>query len=117
MPNAKWMSYPLKIGVGAATIALGFAVLVYSMPIVSNAAASNSPVYTEAAVPKIPSYAMAMVPIEIGGVGALVIGIAFVAAGTGEALRAPQTEDYKTTQISKASSSSTRSENRDVGAA
>jgi hypothetical protein len=81
-----------KIGSGAALIVIGVAMLVYAMPIVSNAAASNGPVFTEAAVPKVPSGAMSLVPIEIGALGPLVAGIALVAAGSGERLQGPQTD-------------------------
>jgi hypothetical protein len=85
------------------------------MPIVSNAAASKGPVFTEAAVPKIPASALSLVPIEIGGVAALVVGIALVAAGTGEALHVPPVEGIGGTKLSRTSRSN-RAENKDIGA-
>ncbi len=70
------------IAIGAALIVIGLAVLVYTMPIVSDAAASKTPVYSESGVPKLPNNAMSMVPIEIAGVAPLIAGIALMAASS-----------------------------------
>jgi hypothetical protein len=87
-----------KIGIGAAITFVGLAGLFYIMPIVSNAAASNSPVFKEENVPELPDAMKMYVPLEFGAVGALIIGIAIMSIGLGETLSLPaeQSDNTKT---------------------
>ncbi len=77
------MAISSKIGIGAAIVIVGLAGLVYSLPIVSNAAANKTgPVFQESDVPKYPEAYMQYVGIEIisafvltGGIGVLAVGL------------------------------------------
>lgn len=81
-----------KIGVGAAITILGLAGLFYTMPMVSNAAASKGTVFTETDVPKFPDSVKMYIPVEIGAAGAVIVGISFMAVGLGEAFPSPPEE-------------------------
>ena len=81
-----------KISIGAAITILGLVGLFYTMPMVSNAAASKGPVFTEADVPKLPDNMKAYIPVEIGAAGAIIVGISLMAVGLGESLPSPPDE-------------------------
>jgi hypothetical protein len=86
------MPFSFKIIIGAAITILGVVGLFYMMPMVSNAAASKGPVFTEADVPKFPDNMKVYIPIEIGAAGAVIVGISFMAVGLGETLSPPSEE-------------------------
>jgi hypothetical protein len=85
------MPTSFKIGIGAAITFFGLIVLAYTLPIISNAAASKGPVFNEADVPKYPDGARTYILIAIGGVGLLIGGISFMAVGLNESISMPVT--------------------------
>jgi hypothetical protein len=85
------MPTSFKIAIGAAITFFGLIVLAYTLPIISNAAASNGPVFSELNVPKYPDDARIYIPIAIGGAGLLAVGISFMAVGLNERMSMPET--------------------------
>jgi hypothetical protein len=75
------MTSASKIGIGAIITFLGLAGVVYSMPIVTHAAASKGPVFKETDVPKYPDGMWSYIPLEFGSIGALIAGISITAFG------------------------------------
>jgi hypothetical protein len=70
-----------KIGIGAIIVFLGLAALFYAMPIVARMVSTNGPVFKETDVPNHPPGVMMYIPIEIAGVGALIVGTSFMGYG------------------------------------
>jgi hypothetical protein len=75
------MAISSKLAIGAVLVAIGLAGLVYSLPVVSNAAASKATVYQESDVPKFQNAYTMYIPIVIASVGVLTGGIALMAIG------------------------------------
>jgi hypothetical protein len=83
------MTISLKIGIGAAITFSGLLILGYVLPIISAASASNGPVFSESDVPKYPDAAKGYIPMAIGGIGLLPVGISFLAVGLNESIPQP----------------------------
>jgi hypothetical protein len=83
------MPISFKIGVGAAITFTGIAAFVYTKPIVASMLSTKGPVFKESDVPQHPARLMSYIPIEIAGVGALIVGISFMAVGLVESLPSP----------------------------
>ena len=83
------MTISLKIGIGAAITFSGLLILGYVLPIISAAAASDGPVFSESDVPKYPDAAKGYIPMAIGGIGLLPVGISLLAIGLNESIPQP----------------------------
>ncbi len=82
------MAISSKIGIGTALVVVGLAGLVYSLPIVSNAAANKTgPVFQESDVPKYPAAYMQYVGIEIISAFVLTGGIAMLSLGLSDTIK------------------------------
>ena len=75
-----------KVVIGAIVTFLGVAGLVYSLPALSNAAASKQLVTNEAGVPKLPDNMRVFIVFVLGSTAVLGLGIALVSWGASETL-------------------------------
>ena len=112
------MAISSKLGIGAVLVAIGLAGLVYSLPVVSNAAASKATVYQESDVPKFQNAYTIYIPIVIASVGVLTGGIALMAIGLSDtferkseetAVEAEQKQSRVTTDVSTSNASDSSS--------
>ena len=112
------MAIASKLGIGAVLVAIGLAGLVYSLPVVSNAAASKATVYQESDVPKFQNAYTIYIPIVIASVGVLTGGIALMAIGLSDtferkseetAVEAEQKQSRVTTDVSTSNASDSSS--------
>jgi hypothetical protein len=84
------MTTSVKVLIGAIVTALGVAGLAYSLPILSNAAANKQMILLEAQVQKMPQGMTVYIPIVLGSMGVLVVGIALLSIGASESLVPPR---------------------------
>ncbi len=104
------MSISFKVVIGAVITSLGLAGLFYTMPMVSNAAASKGPIFKEADVPKFPDALKVYIPLEVGAATSLIVGISFMGVGLGETLSPPTTIENDDSVETKEKSSVGRDE-------